>query len=86
METARKVVIIVRGHDSISAIEMENLGKGVNQLEKIRASMASLKSQLSSTGAADQGRLMKSYVSNILQGRPLESIKMICLQLDVVDD
>jgi hypothetical protein len=83
LETARKVVAIVKGHDSITATAMEELGKGANQLEKIRASMASVKSQVASTSAANERRCLENYVSNILQGRPLESIKLIRLQLDV---
>jgi hypothetical protein len=84
METAGEVVAIVKGHDSISATEMEDLGKGANQLEKICATMVSVKSQVASTSAANERRCLETFVTSILQGRPLESIKLIRLQLDVV--
>jgi hypothetical protein len=56
---------------------MGELGKGAHQLEKISASIASVVNELSSTGAVSNRKDVHGLVSDTLQGRPLESIKMI---------
>jgi hypothetical protein len=84
LETAGQLVSVVRGHNSISVFELEKMGKPKYQLKKISASMASVKSQLSSTGALSESKGLHGFVNKILQGRPLESMKMIQLGLDHV--
>jgi hypothetical protein len=64
----------------------EMIEKSNQTLEKIIATMLSVKSQVAYTSTANQWRRLETIVSNILQGRPLESIQLICLQPDVVQD
>jgi hypothetical protein len=68
-------------------LKWKKKGKGVNQLEKISAPMASVKSELSpTTGAVSNRKFVLGFVSNILQGCPLESMKRIRLQLSTIQN
>jgi hypothetical protein len=84
MKSAGKIISMVKGHDSLSVYEIEKTGKGVNQLERIGASMASVITELSSTGDLSNRKDVHSFVSDILQGCQLESMKLFVLKCSLL--